>query len=353
MKSIKRIIGLLVGLVIMIWLLRKVDISKLGSSWRQINWGLIALGIGLSQVSVAARAVRWRYLLLETRRIGIRNLYSALIVGWAATWILPFRLGEMAGAYSLSRLEPVRFTTLMASVVADRILDILWLFGALIFVFFFFPFGTVTIPARLFGAEIQFSSADMIVSARFLGLLSAVVMSFLVTLYFRQNMALKLIDIVLKPLSPRLAGCVARLCRTFADGLHVLRNPRHFAMAILSTFVVWGVAMVGVYALLASFPFATEPTFRLAVLVLVSIAAGLTLPNAPGYVGTFHMAIILGLLMGNPSVDLDQAIGFAIIYHLTQFIPAMLFGLLFMWVDNLSIMPSRQSPADVNPLTHA
>ena len=79
------------------------------------------------------RALRWRYLLLETQPIRLRKLYSALSVGMAANWILPFRIGEMAGAYSLSRMETTPFTTLMASVVADRILDICWLAGALIF----------------------------------------------------------------------------------------------------------------------------------------------------------------------------------------------------------------------------
>ena len=75
------------------------------------------------------------------------------------------------------------------------------------------------------------------------------------------------------------------------------------------------------------------------LLVLVSLAAGLTIPNAPGYIGTFHIAIVLGLLMARPGMDVNLAVSFAIVYHLIQFVPAMLLGLYFMWADNLSLIP--------------
>jgi hypothetical protein len=183
------------------------------------------------------------------------------------------------------------------------------------------------------------------VSAQILSLIFAGVMVFLFALYYRQALAVSLIRRLLRPLPAGAADRAVRICLTFADGLHVLRNAWHILMAVVATLCVWGIALLGVWALMRAFPFEAVLSFRLALLVLVLIAAGLALPNAPGYVGTFHMAIVLGLLMGNPSADLDQAIAFAILYHLTQFLPAILLGWLFIWLDGLSFLPSRLKAA--------
>jgi len=82
----------------------------------------------------------------------------------------------------------------------------------------------------------------------------------------------------------------------------------------------------------------------LALIVLTSVAAGLTMPNAPGYVGTLHAAIVVGLLLGNPKIGFDQALSFAIVYHLAAFIPVTLIGLFFMWLDDLRLIP--KTPPD-------
>jgi glycosyltransferase 2 family protein len=341
MLWIKKTIGPILGLVIFVYFLLRVNYSVLGDSWRHIHLLTLLLACGLGQLSMAMRAVRWRFLLLSTRPIPLRKLVSAVSVGSAASWILPFRLGEMAGAYSLQQLEPVRFSTLMASVVADRLLDVLWLASALIFVLVRFPLPAIHLPSRLFGANLEITRENLVLSAKILTLIFMGGLIFLVVLFFRLRLVINLVRRTVKPFSAGVASRLEHLCITFAEGLHVLRNPSHCVMAIVTTLVIWSLGQVAVYTLIASFPFPFKPTAGLSLIVLTSVAAGLTMPNAPGYVGTIHAAIVIGLLMGNPTIDFDQALSFAIIYHLCVFIPVMLLGIFFMWLDDLRLIPKK------------
>ncbi len=349
-RLIKRSIGPLLGLAILTYLLSIVDFSRLETSWRSINYGLLAAGIILSQVSIYIRAIRWRYLLLACQPIPMSKLYPAVIVGMAANWIIPFRIGEMAGAFSLSRLTNIRFTTLAASVIADRLLDVLWLVGALALALHFLSIPSIQLPARLLGQEVSIDSEWLVGAARLLGMLFLAIVALMGLLYFRQGQILRLVDSTLGRVAPKLAiNIVIPTLGKFADGLHVLRRGYDMLMSVLVTLVLWGMMLVGAYVLIASFPLATPPSLTQAFLVLICVAGGLTAPNAPGFVGTFHLAIVIGLLMADPTTDIDLAISFAIIYHLTQIVPTTLLGLFMAWRHGLSLMPDSRRTATFMP----
>ena len=82
------------------------------------------------------RAWRWQYL-LEPRRDQL-NSFRATAVGFAATTILPARAGEVIRPYFLSRHERMSATAAFATVILERVLDmltVLVLLAAYVFVF--------------------------------------------------------------------------------------------------------------------------------------------------------------------------------------------------------------------------
>ena len=62
--------------------------------------------------------------------------------------------------------------------------------------------------------------------------------------------------------------------RSFAAGLHVLRNGRHLALAALCTLLHWGLGLAGGYLLLASFPLGAPPAWWQILLLTVVVGSG-------------------------------------------------------------------------------
>jgi hypothetical protein len=341
----RRLPGPALGLLITVWLLARIEWSSLYQSWRLISprWWFAGFAVGI--LSQVLRAVRWRYLLLPVDAIPIRKLVSAFFVGQAATWLLPFRLGEVGGAYALSQMHRVRFSAAMGSVITDRLLDIVWLLGAVLYVLTFLSMGRVVLPQSLFGTTIEISRDLMIHAAQGLGLVLVTVALLLLLFRAGKSLWVRCLHRLLDPISGALAGRIERVYLTFSGSLDALRSGRHLGMIVLITMAYWALGQLGVWLLIGSYPLGIPPSLSLSLLVLVSVAAGLAVPNAPGYVGTLHLAIVIGLLLDSPGIDLNLALGFAVYYHLNAFLPSVLIGLFFVWRDGLTLVPTTPARA--------
>jgi hypothetical protein len=74
--------------------------------------------------------------------------------------------------------------------------------------------------------------------------------------------------------------------------------------------------------------------FMAAIFVTVLIAFAVSLPAPPGYIGTFHAAARYALVFyGLPA---SRAVGVGIVLHAMSFIPAIVGGLVFIWLDKMS-----------------
>ena len=71
--------------------------------------------------------------------ISCKPLFSATIIGYFGNSVLPFRLGELLRGYSLSKDCTLKVSTIMGTIVLDRILDITGLFLVSVFFVFVFP----------------------------------------------------------------------------------------------------------------------------------------------------------------------------------------------------------------------
>ena len=343
-KSVwRKLPGPALGLMIAVWLLGRIQWTELAQSWRLINpgWWLASFGVGM--LSQVLRVLRWRYLLLPVDAIPMRKLVSAFFVGQAATWLLPFRLGEVGGAYALSQMHRVTFTAAMGSAITDRLLDIAWLLGAVLYVLMFLSLGSVVIPQNLFGTTIEISRDLMIHAAQMLGFVLVTVVLFFLIFRAWRAWWMRCLHWLLDPVSDSLARRIERVFGTFSESIDALRRGRHLGAIVLITMAYWALGQLGVWLLIRSYPLGIPPSLSLSLLVLVSVAAGLAVPNAPGYVGTLHLAIVIGLLLDSPGTDLNQALGFAVYYHLSAFLPCVLIGLFFVWRDGLTLMPIDSS----------
>jgi len=73
------------------------------------------------------RAVRWGSLIHEPRPIRRASLFGATMIGFMANNVLPLRLGEFIRPWALARREKLSRSTLFATVVVERAIDMVTL----------------------------------------------------------------------------------------------------------------------------------------------------------------------------------------------------------------------------------
>ena len=119
-------------------------------------------------------------------------------------------------------------------------------------------------------------------------------------------------------------------------------SGRLLASSITLTLGIWGLGVFNTYLLMRCYPLHVEVTIGHAFILLICVTLGLSMPNAPGFLGSFHLAVVLGLLLGMPTIDIDRAVTFAILFHLALLVPTLLAGYALVWIDGLHIRPEAK-----------
>jgi uncharacterized protein (TIRG00374 family) len=315
-------LGLLVGAVFLYLALHKVDFVQMALVFSHIRWPLIVVALVLYYLTYVARMFRWKLLMAPIKDTKYRNLFSAIAIGFGANNMFPVRLGELARAYTLGKMEKVRTSAVLATIVIERVFDILTVLGMLVVVLFF-----VTFPAEY---------GKFMVGLRAAGIASvttmAVFIAFLVLLEKNRDRAMVIVRFLSRPLPEQYRVRIESMMISFADGLNVLYHGRKLVGVVFFSILLWLVIAAFYWVILHSFSIALP--FMAAVFVTVLIAFAVALPSPPGYIGTFHAAARYALVFY--SLPASEAAGVGIVMHAMNFIPAIAGGLLFIWLDKMS-----------------
>jgi uncharacterized protein (TIRG00374 family) len=124
-KKSKILFGTLLGVVLLALSLRGVEGRKVWEAMIEASIPLIGLSILLGLFAHnLVRAIRWRIMLApEKRGIGLYNLFSTTVIGYAVSFALPLRLGEVLRPILLAEREGIRTSATLTTVVIERFLD--------------------------------------------------------------------------------------------------------------------------------------------------------------------------------------------------------------------------------------
>ena len=115
--------GLVVGLGLLAWMLRDIDLARLGNvAVTARPWPIAAL-IALVLCDGLLRAEKWRHMILPLGRIATRRLFGAIMAGYFANLLIPVRVSPLVRAWLAARLEGLRTGALLATVALDRMID--------------------------------------------------------------------------------------------------------------------------------------------------------------------------------------------------------------------------------------
>ncbi len=324
-------VGLTVGLLALF--LRNADVALVLDAIRQARLDLLVAALLLTVLTYVLRAFRWQFLL---RPIGFTRFsvaFRATVIGFAATFLLPARAGEFLRPYLVARSEHFSATATFATVVLERLLDlvaVMLFLGA--FLLFFDP-GIATRDSALYGA-VQIGGGLAAVG----GIVAFGLVFFLAGHPESLGRAAQGLE---RFLPARIASGVAALVQTFASGLAAVRQPSRLLLSLALSFPLWLTIAGTIW--LVSLAFHIRLVFTGSFLLMALLVVGVAAPT-PGAVGGFHEAYRLGAaqFFGAPN---DQAIGAAIVLHAVSFVPVTLLGLVFMAQTGLDLRGMRRLAA--------
>src|SRR5437763_10546226 len=118
-------VGLAVTIVAGYLAVRGVRWNEAWIALRSSNWWWVLPAIAALAVAVVLRAVRWRSLFAPERRPPLGATTRALLVGYFFNNVLPARAGEAARVVALNRSAGTSRAELAATVVVERVFDVL------------------------------------------------------------------------------------------------------------------------------------------------------------------------------------------------------------------------------------
>lgn len=274
----------------------------------------LLLAVGVATLTFLIRLFRWRLLLRadDGSALPARSLWHAVAIGFMANNVLPFRAGELVRCYSAARLTRTRLTAALSSVAVERVFDGLTVVALLAFALF-----AARLPSTVTIGGVAVSVTQAATTA---GLISVVALCLAAAVVVWPLASERLVRRTIR--SPRIAAVLINAIEGFRHGLGALRSPRRLAAVIAWSLILWLVNAASFWIAFSAFDLPVG--FAGALLLQGLLVFGIAVPSTPGYVGVFEAVISAVLLLYGVSATRGAA--YALVYHVTTFIPITVLG---------------------------
>lgn len=324
-SAIRNLLVTALAVGLLAWFLRGADFGRVWAEMRGARVDLLAASALVVVLSYAMRAHRWQYLLAPIGAVRLRPAFRTTVIGLALSVVLPARAGEFLRPYLLARQEGLSATAAFATVVFERVLDLLAVLILLAWYLAAFDPGLATVNPALFRA-VQVGGLTM-------GALGLAGLAVLALLAGHPERLHGLVLGIERVLPARVAHAVAGLARTFAEGLAVVRQPSRVLVSVVLSLAMWIVIAVQTWLVVRAFDIALPPAG--ALLVMAFLVVGVAVPT-PGGVGGYHEAFRIAVTTFFAAAN-DVAVGAAIVAHMVSVLPGLVMGLWFAAEDGMSL----------------
>jgi len=335
-RKVQLLLGLPIAGVALYFTFRGVSFSEIFQNILSLKIRYLPLAVLVFLLSFVARAYRWRQLLMPVKAVPTKRIYSPLMIGFMGN-LLPLRAGEFIRAFLLGKREDIGFSASFATVVVERLFDlmaVLLLFAGLLALQpgVFVPQGDASDP-RIAGAIQSFGIASL-----------AMCVGIIVFCYFlvhQQTQTLRFVRFFTRIFPQKVQNSIEGILQSFTEGLGVLRDPRGLLICTVWTIVLWGIICLGNYPLFYCYQIQDVMPLSSLVTLIVMIAVAVMIPT-PGFVGPFQLAITF-VLCDLYGIDKSVAVSFSLVVWFLQMGLIFLSGLFFIVRDNVSFFEMSRS----------
>jgi uncharacterized protein (TIRG00374 family) len=327
--DIKFWLGIAISVFFMVLVFRKIDFHQLWAAFLTVDYRYVLFAVICTFISYFLRAVRWRYLLIHEKRIPLSSLYPATVIGYMANNVLPARLGEFVRAYVLAQQEGLQTPAVFASLVIDRLFDIITVMLILLYTLF-----NLRLPPGHSEAETYLRLGGVALFILFLALLT-----FLLLLKRQTMRTLAWTGFLLRPFPRQLADLVIPLLGSFIDGIRMTSKGRHILAVLVLSLAVWLFCIIPVDLVLRAFHIHLPIIASMFILLFLVVAVAL--PAAPGSIGTYEWSCVVGLRALGISEPVAASI--ALVMHGISFFPVIIAGFYHLWRNKISLNSVRKA----------
>ena len=329
-SRVRTVLILVFTLALLAFFFRDANLAEVWAETRRADPWLLLLAVTLTGVTYALRAWRWQSLLLPLGRTHFGNAFRTTVIGFAASFFLPARAGEVIRPYLLAKKEGLNPAAAFATIILERLFD-----GATVLLLFALFVFTVS-SGTLLGDAAQFAHVKF-----WGGVAATAAVAGLLVLFVLAGHPERLgraAGRVERVLPARIARVVAHFVESFAQGLAVMRQPALLMIALLQSFPIWLSLSAGIW--LTSLAFHITFPYPGSFLVMMLLVVGVAVPT-PGAIGGFHVAyqVAVQTFFGAPA---DRASGAAIVLHAISFVPVSLLGIVFMAREGLTLHGAQE-----------
>jgi uncharacterized protein (TIRG00374 family) len=349
----KQIISFLIGGIVSVLTLslafRNVPFNDLIVYLRTINYWLILPAIGIIALIYLLRALRWKIILLDIKKVKVMQAFHPTMIGFFVNCIFPGRVGELVRPVLLKNKYHVPVTTGLATVAAERIFDLLTLIAL-----FALMSSTIYSQPDLEGEYFGLHLNTEIIQTTAMGMIRLSIalllfIGFLSIGYTRRFIKLllaqigKLVDYILPRFSTtnqRLLCFITKMIDNISIGLSLVHNPLQLFSCLGITAIIWSLTAFSYLIIALGCPGINLSIMELTT-VMVIIHFAIALPSVPGYWGLWEAGGVLGLsLYGIAEKD---ALGFTLVNHAVQIFPVIGIGLISAFITSVNIWQISQS----------
>lgn len=264
-------------------------------------WTLPAYVLTLATMSYF-RAVRWRFLLRSFADVPRKKVLAVSWIGFAAILLMPFRIGEIVRPFMLREKGKVSMSSATGTVVAERVVDGLFLSIVLAVALIFVP-TLRPLPEKVVGLPI---SVQQVRTSGFvmLGVFTAAFATIAV-FYFARAWAHRTTMLVFGLVSKRVGEKLAETAEKLANGLHFLGRGRDAGGFLVETTTYWLFNALGMWLLAYGCGVVhadgSPITFGESCALMGMLGCTILIPGPPGLLGVFQAGIYAGMTMYFPT----------------------------------------------------
>lgn len=316
----------------------RLDFTGMWSFIKKADPVLLLMSLLIPPIQVAIRAHRWTLLVEPVGKVRLLDSFSLQMVGYFANTVLPLRAGEVIRGVLLGQRANIPRSTALATVVFERLLDILSLLALIALAGIMNMFATESVAG--FKDTVGHGATVMGIGA-----VAVLVLIVYYTLRADPTAGLlgKFFRLLPKVARDRIEGILLR----FIHGFSILKSSRSYIAISLETIVLWFLYGLQIYLVMLAFGLeslseiiGSQPILS-SVTILAICSVGLSVPSAPGGVGTFHAACIVSLsLLG--ITNQESAAGFSVILHAISVSYYIFVGAFFMWREGMRLSELKQ-----------
>ncbi|MBK9511742.1 MAG: flippase-like domain-containing protein [Cytophagaceae bacterium] len=308
-KALKYLFPLVIGLALLRWVFKDVDLVATISDFKSANYFLVFLALVVALLAHVSRAYRWN-LMLEPMgyKPSLLNTSVAVMIGYLTNLIFP-RAGELARSASLQKSENVPFDKSFGAVIAERVIDVLVL-GVLVLVNILLEFSRLkSLVIEMFGGKL-----NSIQNLVYLGI------GFLVFVGIAYFVFLKYKD---KILNINLVKKIFEVGKGLWSGFVSVLKIKKSGLFFLHTLFIWSMYYLGTYLLCQAISIGQELSFLAVLTILVMGSIGMAIPTQGG-LGSYHFFV--GKIVVLYGLSQQDGVSLATFLHTLQ---GVLFVLLF------------------------